>query len=108
MKRRPPRSTRTDTLFPYTTLVRSPPLILNAGEYQLAQLFDGARPAAAIHERAAQLFAPAPNAAKIAAYAAELAVHGLLDPGFADALPSPTVVEPELHLRGARDRKSAV
>src|SRR3546814_2632326 len=24
MKRRPPRSTRTDTLFPYTTLVRSP------------------------------------------------------------------------------------
>src|SRR3546814_16140532 len=25
MIRRPPRSTRTDTLFPYTTLVRSPP-----------------------------------------------------------------------------------
>src|SRR3546814_14164993 len=25
MKRRPPRSTRTDTLFPYTTLVRSSP-----------------------------------------------------------------------------------
>src|SRR3546814_923563 len=25
MKRRPPRSTRTDTLFPYTTLFRSPP-----------------------------------------------------------------------------------
>src|SRR3546814_4038907 len=24
MKRRPPRSTRTDTLFPYTTLIRSP------------------------------------------------------------------------------------
>src|SRR3546814_6810800 len=24
MRRRPPRSTRTDTLFPYTTLVRSP------------------------------------------------------------------------------------
>src|SRR3546814_11022309 len=27
MKRRPPRSTRTDTLFPYTTLFRSPRLI---------------------------------------------------------------------------------
>src|SRR3546814_20979929 len=27
MLRRPPRSTRTDTLFPYTTLVRSPVLI---------------------------------------------------------------------------------
>src|SRR3546814_11527378 len=26
MIRRPPRSTRTDTLFPYTTLCRSPPL----------------------------------------------------------------------------------
>src|SRR3546814_9671381 len=26
MKRRPPRSTRTDTLFPYTTLFRSPGL----------------------------------------------------------------------------------
>src|SRR3546814_2162577 len=25
MRRRPPRSTRTDTLFPYTTLFRSPP-----------------------------------------------------------------------------------
>src|SRR3546814_3133288 len=27
MVRRPPRSTRTDTLFPYTTLFRSPPLL---------------------------------------------------------------------------------
>src|SRR3546814_2405399 len=30
MIRRPPRSTRTDTLFPYTTLFRSHPLRLNA------------------------------------------------------------------------------
>src|SRR3546814_3235003 len=28
MIRRPPRSTRTDTLFPYTTLFRSPPVIV--------------------------------------------------------------------------------
>src|SRR3546814_4268887 len=28
MIRRPPRSTRTDTLFPYTTLVRSPPAVV--------------------------------------------------------------------------------
>src|SRR3546814_1274386 len=28
MIRRPPRSTRTDTLFPYTTLFRSPPCLL--------------------------------------------------------------------------------
>src|SRR3546814_13173247 len=30
MIRRPPRSTRTDTLFPYTTLFRSPCVFLNA------------------------------------------------------------------------------
>src|SRR3546814_4764375 len=30
MIRRPPRSTRTDTLFPYTTLFRSPPHSLQA------------------------------------------------------------------------------
>src|SRR3546814_2935278 len=29
MRRRPPRSTRTDTLFPYTTLFRSPELIID-------------------------------------------------------------------------------
>src|SRR3546814_11437927 len=32
MLRRPPRSTRTDTLFPYTTLFRSPPGERNCGE----------------------------------------------------------------------------
>src|SRR3546814_7410463 len=31
MRRRPPRSTRTDTLFPYTTLFRSPP---ESGSFQ--------------------------------------------------------------------------
>src|SRR3546814_3851833 len=31
MIRRPPRSTRTDTLFPYTTLFRSPRLFFNRG-----------------------------------------------------------------------------
>src|SRR3546814_2391601 len=35
MIRRPPRSTRPDTLFPYTTLFRSPP-----GERQLAALIE--------------------------------------------------------------------
>src|SRR3546814_17801715 len=32
MRRRPPRSTRTDTLFPYTTLFRSPNLTAVTGE----------------------------------------------------------------------------
>src|SRR3546814_13413474 len=31
MIRRPPRSTRTDTLFPHTTLVRSPVIVIAAG-----------------------------------------------------------------------------
>src|SRR3546814_19466080 len=31
MRRRPPRSTRTDTLFPYTTLFRSPDIAGNVG-----------------------------------------------------------------------------
>src|SRR3546814_2902605 len=33
MIRRPPRSTRTDTLFPYTTLFRSSHLVLSAGAF---------------------------------------------------------------------------
>src|SRR3546814_8659773 len=39
MLRRPPRSTRTDTLFPYTTLVRSP--APNAHEYLFGRDFHG-------------------------------------------------------------------
>src|SRR3546814_20015730 len=35
MKRRPPRSTRTDTLFPYTTLFRSPDRVRQPARYQL-------------------------------------------------------------------------
>src|SRR3546814_5036642 len=35
MIRRPPRSTRTDTLFPYTTLFRSPDLGAVAGDARL-------------------------------------------------------------------------
>src|SRR3546814_1613467 len=34
MIRRPPRSTRTDTLFPYTTLFRSPSVPLASGDSQ--------------------------------------------------------------------------
>ena len=79
-----------------------PSLILNADEYRLAQLFDGVRSAAAIRAEAATRFAPPPNAAQIEAYAAELAVHGLLVPGYAEALPSPNVTEPPIDLPGAR------
>src|SRR3546814_7653678 len=38
MKRRPPRSTRTDTLFPYTTLFRSRSLIDTTPHPELAEI----------------------------------------------------------------------
>src|SRR3546814_5441403 len=38
MRRRPPRSTRTDTLFPYTTLFRSPPPLREQVERAIDQI----------------------------------------------------------------------
>src|SRR3546814_9319512 len=55
MIRRPPRSTRTDTLFPYTTLFRSLIGIGSGGAYALAAaraLFDTDMTAEAIARRA--------------------------------------------------------
>src|SRR3546814_4609922 len=40
MIRRPPRSTRTDTLFPYTTLFRSPSADLNSKDIRTVLTFD--------------------------------------------------------------------
>src|SRR3546814_14621568 len=50
MRRRPPRSTRTDTLFPYTTLFRAPCLVAwRQGEVEpLAATADGGRQARGI------------------------------------------------------------
>src|SRR3546814_5748125 len=44
MIRRPPRSTRTDTLFPYTTLFRSPARGVGAGLPDLDLAGDSGRP----------------------------------------------------------------
>src|SRR3546814_4134998 len=44
MVRRPPRSTRTDTLFPYTTLVRSPPCGRGRGGRITTALGEGTAP----------------------------------------------------------------
>src|SRR3546814_2357299 len=41
MRRRPPRSTRTDTLFPYTTLFRSRDLIVAPAKYPVHCLANG-------------------------------------------------------------------
>src|SRR3546814_19930143 len=51
MIRRPPRSTRTDTLFPYTTLFRSDLVLLAIGHDSLLRdPLDAARPAD-VHQR---------------------------------------------------------
>src|SRR3546814_9752597 len=52
MIRRPPRSTRTDTLFPYTTLFRSADREYVAGEYSIADM--AAYPWIVPHERQGQ------------------------------------------------------
>src|SRR3546814_19718696 len=65
MIRRPPRSTRTDTLFPYTTLFRSaaddPPLredrpdpAAAAPRQRLSRLFGDRRPPPALHRQRAR------------------------------------------------------
>src|SRR3546814_5925969 len=65
MIRRPPRSTRTDTLFPYTTLFRSPQLLVRAGRPQrwglplsrrAAETFSRSQPAS--HQDAPELEQP--------------------------------------------------
>src|SRR3546814_3931243 len=45
MIRRPPRSTRTDTLFPYTTLFRSTPSLPPMNGYLVLKAFDHPRAA---------------------------------------------------------------
>src|SRR3546814_2619017 len=53
MIRRPPRSTRTDTLFPYTTLFRSGLLALLAGGGEVADQVAGIDAREVLHRRAA-------------------------------------------------------
>src|SRR3546814_6082781 len=58
MIRRPPRSTRTDTLFPYTTLFRSAGTAAHATDASCPRERDSANPAA--HGRHGALPPPAP------------------------------------------------
>src|SRR3546814_1359407 len=54
MLRRPPRSTRTDTLFPYTTLFRSPHAAHEAAPAEPAHVVPGDRLARVVRVRPAQ------------------------------------------------------
>src|SRR3546814_5907057 len=51
MIRRPPRSTRTDTLFPYTTLFRSLEIQSGALHRHREQVRQGSQPATLLHRR---------------------------------------------------------
>src|SRR3546814_3980008 len=57
MIRRPPRSTRTDTLFPYTTLFRSERIGVGALDHRVIAPFGEYRRVAGIAARGEQLFA---------------------------------------------------
>src|SRR3546814_9673278 len=79
MIRRPPRSTRTDTLFPYTTLFRSPGALPEAGGRAARGLLHGSA-AGMSAERPAATMAPRPAVPSDAASrlaAPSLAVRGL-------------------------------
>src|SRR3546814_11713922 len=71
MIRRPPRSTRPDTLFPYTTLFRSLPLAVPAID---AVLPKGGLPLACLHE-VAETAAPGPATGFAAMLLARLISH---------------------------------
>src|SRR3546814_4069260 len=62
MMRRPPRSTRTDTLFPYTTLFRSPAPLLRSGRgvgVRVCQVAAKSRPSPGAARSHREEFSPA-------------------------------------------------
>src|SRR3546814_6422584 len=72
MIRRPPRSTRTDTLFPYTTLFRSKralPITLPACGQAISKCLAGLAPHAGLNSRARTGPARAPITGKLSGYA---------------------------------------
>src|SRR3546814_1193498 len=62
MIRRPPRSTRTDTLFPYTTLVRSDPTPPHVSPTASGPVRAGARPPRRAERHGGRLVMPAADA----------------------------------------------
>src|SRR3546814_20081441 len=89
MIRRPPRSTRTDTLFPYTTLFRSPPARVLQEQHDRAFLSERSGPRL-VHVRVRQPGAQDAVAERLPAYTRRLlepahggsqrALHGFARP----------------------------
>src|SRR3546814_5866450 len=71
MIRRPPRSTRTDTLFPYTTLFRSPPARVLQEQHDRAFLSERSGPRL-VHVRVRQPGAQDAVAERLPAYTRRL------------------------------------
>src|SRR3546814_20159276 len=71
MIRRPPRSTRTDTLFPYTTLFRSPPARVLQEQHDRAFLSERSGPRL-VHVRVRQPCAQDAVAERLPAYTRRL------------------------------------
>lgn len=72
------------------------PLRLTAQHYRIAQMFDGRSSSAEICARAQAEFGSRPSERALEAFAAELAITGVLLAGYRDPLPSPTLLEPQI------------
>src|SRR3546814_3281131 len=109
MIRRPPRSTRTDTLFPYTTLFRSPAAALPApGRPTPSRRWRAAARRRYSGWRRGMADAPGPEYLLPLPLAVHLAHHGRQIAGEAERQPAPRIVV-ERDGAGAhpgRDRKS--
>src|SRR3546814_12096586 len=94
MIRRPPRSTRTDTLFPYTTLFRSPPTVLDPLQHRIDPgVGDVAPTCGASIERLSRAQAEHPAATRRRLVIAAIAV---VDPHRTDVLPVEQVRQPRI------------
>src|SRR3546814_6189202 len=72
---RPPRSTRTDTLFPYTTLFRSSPQLLLGSSHDFADRPDDRKPSCAFQPRSGGVSGAKLALGECRAYASSNANH---------------------------------
>lgn len=75
------------------------PLRVTADHYRIAQMFDGRSSGDAICARVEAEFGTRPSRRALEAFAAQLAVTGVLLAGYAEPLPSVTLLEPQLDTR---------
>src|SRR3546814_965882 len=89
MIRRPPRSTRTDTLFPYTTLFRAPDRLRVERRRDVHQLLRAMGAAMAAADRLQSVADEAGAKVRILADGAHMALHLVAGPGAEEILAGP-------------------